>query len=104
EKYVSVGRQVRAMMQALTPLVEPISIDEAFLDLAGTERLHGLPPALVLARFVLAVERKSASPSRPACLTASSWPRSRRISASRAASRSSGRPKPLAFWRNSPSR
>jgi DNA polymerase-4 len=41
EKYVRVGRQVREMMQALTPLVEPISIDEAFLDLSGTERLHG---------------------------------------------------------------
>ena len=41
EKYVRVGREVRAMMQALTPLVEPLSIDEAFLDLAGTERLHG---------------------------------------------------------------
>ena len=37
EKYVRVGREVRAMMQALTPLVEPLSIDEAFLDLAGTE-------------------------------------------------------------------
>lgn len=58
EKYVKVGREVRAMMQALTPLVEPISIDEAFLDLAGTERLHGLPPALVLARFVIAVEKE----------------------------------------------
>ncbi|MHA6684318.1 DNA polymerase IV [Mesorhizobium sp. A556] len=58
EKYVRVGREVRAMMQALTPLVEPISIDEAFLDLAGTERLHGLPPALVLARFVIAVEKE----------------------------------------------
>ncbi len=53
EKYGRVGREVRAMMQALTPLVEPISIDEAFLDLAGTERLHGLPPAVVLARFAL---------------------------------------------------
>lgn len=58
EKYVRVGRQVRAMMQALTPLVEPLSIDEAFLDLAGTERLHGLPPALVLARFTASVERE----------------------------------------------
>jgi DNA polymerase-4 len=58
EKYVRVGREVRAMMQALTPLVEPISIDEAFLDLAGTERLHGHPPAMVLARFAQAVEKE----------------------------------------------
>ncbi|TPJ46445.1 MULTISPECIES: DNA polymerase IV [unclassified Mesorhizobium] len=58
EKYMVVGREVRAMMQALTPLVEPLSIDEAFLDLAGTERLHGLPPAVVLARFALAVEKE----------------------------------------------
>jgi len=58
EKYARVGRQVRSMMQALTPLVEPISIDEAFLDLAGTEKLHGLPPALVLARFAQALERE----------------------------------------------
>ena len=46
------------MMQALTPLVEPLSIDEAFLDLAGTERLHGMPPAVVLARFALTVEKE----------------------------------------------
>ena len=58
EKYVRVGREVRAMMQALTPLVEPISIDEAFLDLSGTERLHGLPPAMVLAKFALGVEKE----------------------------------------------
>ena len=57
EKYVRVGREVRAMMQALTPLVEPISIDEAFLDLSGTERLHGLPPAMVLAKFARDVEK-----------------------------------------------
>jgi DNA polymerase IV len=56
EKYVRVGREIRAMMQALTPLVEPISIDEAFLDLAGTERLHGKTPALVLADFARQVE------------------------------------------------
>ncbi len=58
EKYVRVGREVRQMMQALTPLVQPISIDEAFLDLAGTERLHGMPPALVLARFARQVEKE----------------------------------------------
>ena len=58
EKYVRVGREVRAMMQALTPLVEPLSIDEAFLDLSGTERLHGRPPAMVLADFARQVEQK----------------------------------------------
>lgn len=58
EKYARVGREVRTMMQELTPLVEPISIDEAFLDLAGTERLHGMPPALVLARFSQALEKE----------------------------------------------
>src|SRR5690606_38273125 len=56
EKYAAVGRQVRAMMQALTPLVEPISIDEAFLDLAGTARLHRKPAAMVLADFSRRVE------------------------------------------------
>jgi DNA polymerase-4 len=58
EKYVRVGREIRGMMQALTPLVEPISIDEAFLDLAGTQKLHGLAPALVLARFAREVEKE----------------------------------------------
>ncbi len=57
-KYASVGREVRAMMQALTPLVEPLSIDEAFLDLEGTEKLHGRPPALVLADFARRVEKE----------------------------------------------
>jgi DNA polymerase-4 len=57
-KYAAVGREVRHMMLALTPLVEPLSIDEAFLDLSGTERLHGLPPAKVLARFAAEVEKK----------------------------------------------
>lgn len=56
EKYAAVGREVREMMLALTPLVEPISIDEAFLDLTGTERLHGAPPAKVLARFARLME------------------------------------------------
>jgi len=57
EKYVRVGRQIRELMQALTPLVEPMSIDEAFLDLSGTERLHGEPAAIALGRFAARVER-----------------------------------------------
>ncbi len=55
-KYAAVGRQIRAMMERLTPLVQPLSIDEAALDLAGTEALHGAPPAAVLARFARDVE------------------------------------------------
>lgn len=58
EKYRKAGREVRAMMQALTPLVEPLSIDEAFLDLSGTQALHGQPPSRTLARFALEVERE----------------------------------------------
>ena len=57
-KYVRVGREVRHAMQALTPLVEPLSIDEAFLDLSGTQRVHGMIPAKVLARFAREVERE----------------------------------------------
>ena len=57
EKYTGVSRQVRAMMFELTPLVEPLSIDEAFMDLAGTQRLHGMSAARALARFAARVER-----------------------------------------------
>ena len=55
-KYAAAGREVRARMLDLTPLVEPLSIDEAFLDLSGTARLHGLAPAKTLARFAKRVE------------------------------------------------
>ena len=55
-KYVAVSRQIRQLMDALTPLVQPLSIDEAFLDLTGTQTLHRAPPALVLARFARQVE------------------------------------------------
>lgn len=55
-KYVAVSREIRAMMDALTPLVEPLSIDEAFLDLGGTETLHGAAPAVSLARLARRVE------------------------------------------------
>ncbi len=57
-KYAGVGREVRQLMQTLTPLVEPISIDEAFLDLSGTQDLHGGVPARTLADFARRVERE----------------------------------------------
>ncbi|MBN9314308.1 MAG: DNA polymerase IV [Devosia sp.] len=56
QKYVAASRQIRALMDELTPLVEPLSIDEAFLDLTGTEKLHRAGPAVVLARFARRVE------------------------------------------------
>lgn len=52
EVYAAVSRQVRALMDELTPVVEPLSLDEAFMDLTGTARLHGAPPAVMLARLV----------------------------------------------------
>jgi DNA polymerase-4 len=55
-KYSTVGREVRRLMTELTPLVEPLSIDEAFMDLSGTELVHRAPPALALARLQRRVE------------------------------------------------
>ena len=52
EVYAEVSRAIRDMMRDLTPAVEPLSLDEAFLDLAGTARLHGAPPAVMLAGLV----------------------------------------------------
>ncbi|MCK6450514.1 MAG: DNA polymerase IV [Alphaproteobacteria bacterium] len=56
-KYAAVGRQVRALMRAVTPLVEPLSIDEAFLDLSGTEAVHHAYPARTLAALARRIER-----------------------------------------------
>jgi len=58
QKYVGVSRQIRALMDELTPLVEPLSIDEAFMDLSGTETLHRAAPAVTLARFARRVEKE----------------------------------------------
>ncbi len=54
--YAAVSRQIRTLMDDLTPVVEPLSLDEAFLDLTGTERLHRAPPAVLLARFLKRME------------------------------------------------
>lgn len=55
-RYSEVGREIRQRMLALTPLVEPLSIDEAFLDLTGTERVHGGLPVMTLLRFARMIE------------------------------------------------
>lgn len=52
EVYVEVSREIRKMMNELTPDIEPLSLDEAFMDLSGTEKLHGAPPAVMVARLV----------------------------------------------------
>lgn len=55
-RYAAVSRQIRGLMDRLTPLVQPLSIDEAVLDLSGTEALHGAPPAITLNRLARQVE------------------------------------------------
>ena len=62
EKYVGVSREVRRLMLELTPLVEPVSIDEAFLDLSGTQALHGTAPAITLMQFSERVEHEIGVP------------------------------------------
>ena len=57
-KYTEAARKIRALMLRLTPLMMPLSIDEADLDMSGTEALHGAPPAMTLAKFAVEVERQ----------------------------------------------
>lgn len=56
DAYIATSRAIRAMMEDLTPAIEPLSLDEAFLDLTGTARLHGAPPAVLLARLTQRME------------------------------------------------
>lgn len=56
--YAAVSRQIRALMDELTPVIEPLSLDEAFLDLTGTERLHRAPPVVLLARLLKRMEEE----------------------------------------------
>jgi DNA polymerase-4 len=55
-KYAEEGRRVRALMRELTPMVEPLSLDEAYLDLSGTEKLHNQMPAKTMARLAKKIE------------------------------------------------
>lgn len=57
-KYNAVSRNIKQLMRNLTPLVESLSIDEAFLDMHGTEQLHGAPPAYILAQFAQMIQQE----------------------------------------------
>ena len=54
--YAEASRAIRSMMETLTPAIEPLSLDEAFLDLTGTARLHGAAPAVMLAKLTKDME------------------------------------------------
>jgi DNA polymerase-4 len=56
-KYAAVAREIRALLLDLTPLVEPLSLDEAYLDLSGTARLHGMVPAKTMLALATRIER-----------------------------------------------
>ncbi|MEO7054807.1 MAG: DNA polymerase IV [Rhizomicrobium sp.] len=56
--YVEVAREIRVLMRQLTPLVEPLSLDEAYLDLSGTTRIHGMAPARTMARLTRQIEQQ----------------------------------------------
>lgn len=58
DAYRQASQKIRIMMEQLTPAIEPLSLDEAFIDMSGTERLHGEPAALSLARLVKQIEQK----------------------------------------------
>ena len=49
--YQKVSKQIRKLMLTLTPIVQPVSIDEAFMDLSGTEKLHKSSPAESLVKL-----------------------------------------------------
>ncbi len=58
-KYRTESRRILGLAAELTPLVQNLSLDEAWMDLSGTERLHGSPPAVTLARLQARIEAET---------------------------------------------
>jgi DNA polymerase-4 len=55
-KYRAESKRILGLAAELTPLIQNLSLDEAWMDLSGTERLHGAPPAITLARLQKRIE------------------------------------------------
>lgn len=58
EKYKRVSRQIRTILLGVTPVIEPVSLDEAYLDLSDGIRLRLNRPCRLLAEIALTVERQ----------------------------------------------
>jgi nucleotidyltransferase/DNA polymerase involved in DNA repair len=84
EKYKTESRRIAALMRGVTPTVEQVSIDEAYLDLGTAEMRDREPPARALARLALLIESASASPPRSGWRPTRCWPSWRATSTSRA--------------------
>ena len=98
-KYKRVSEEIRTIFAAATSIVEPVSLDEAYLDLTDDYRTEAPPAAEALALIAAGSRRRSASPCRSGYPATSSWPSSPRSWKSRAASRPSAGPRRRRSWR-----
>ena len=102
-KYAEVSHDVRRLMLDLTPLVEPISIDEAFMDLSGTARVHGMSPAQIAGALFPQCRERDRDHGLDRALR-QQVPRQDRLRSRQAARLCGARPnaKPKTSWRSKP--